>query len=270
MAETPPVNGNGKKVVRVMICVPNEGHTLPEAYDNRLAWAIHIGGLQLASHLGIKEYDGIKYDYPDGTEFKFYWGSVGRVLTPLARERLTEFALAANVDRILMIDDDMIIPMDLFERLYKHQVDIVGALAFMRVPPHQPVIFKFDEGWDPQQRLEYFVCNTIKNYPKNKLVQCDAVGFGAVLLKTDYIKKMQPPYFMSTTRMGEDILHCQKAAKVGAKVYMDTSLKIGHIGIPKVIWEEDYEREFKTDELRKTHGDWTGTEAEARELCRAA
>ena len=269
MDTTPPLNGKAKKIVQVMVCVPSEGHTLPEAYSNRIKFGIHLGVLQLASHLGIKEYDGAKYDYPEGTEFKFYWGCVGRVLTPLARERLTEFALAANVDYILMIDDDMIVPMDLFEKLYRHNVDIVAPLAFMRVPPHQPVMFKFDEGWDPQQRLDYFICNTVKNYPKNKLVRCDAVGFGAALLKTDYIKKMEPPYFMSTTKQGEDILHCHKAAKVGAKVYMDTSTQIGHLGIPKVIWEADYEREFGT-QMRETHGDWTGTEKEARELTRAA
>ena len=58
-----------------MFCVPNEGHTLPEAYDNRIQFGIHLGGLQIASHFGIKEYDGWKYDYPEDVEFKFHWAS---------------------------------------------------------------------------------------------------------------------------------------------------------------------------------------------------
>ena len=87
-----------KKIVKVQISIPNEGHTPVEGYDNRICFGFHLGGLQLASHLGIKEYEGMKYDYPDDVEFKFYWSSIGRVLTPLARERLAEFALETKKD----------------------------------------------------------------------------------------------------------------------------------------------------------------------------
>ena len=51
-----------------------------------------------------------------------------------------------EADYILFIDDDMICPPDLFERLYKHQKDIVAALAFTRYPPHKPVIYKLTKG----------------------------------------------------------------------------------------------------------------------------
>ena len=168
--------GNGKKrIIKVQVSVPNEGHTLPEAYDNRICFGIHLGGLQLASHLGLKEYDGMKYEYPDNIEFKFYMASIGRVLTPLARERLAEFSVEAKMDYMLFIDDDMVLPMNMFEKLFRHNVDIVGALAFMRMPPHSPVIYRVNEGYDPLQRLDYYETHVIKNYPKDKLVECDAV-----------------------------------------------------------------------------------------------
>ena len=52
---------------------------------------------------------------------------------------------------------------------------------------------------------------------------------------------MKRPFFMSTSPTGEDILFCYKAKKeVGARIFMDTSVKLGHIGSPKVIWEDDY------------------------------
>jgi len=218
----------------------------------------HLGTLQLASHLGIHEYDGVRYEFPDDVEYKFHFGSVGRVLTPLARERLTEFAIMGGVDYMLHIDSDMIVPMDMFEKLIRHKVDIVAPLAFMRRAPHYPVIYSIDEGWDSQKKMEYYVCNNIKNYPKNKLVECDAVGFGAALIDMKVVKKMKKPFFMSTTSAGEDIWFCSKAKRIGAKVFMDTSIQLGHVVDPQVVWEKDYEREFEVEKMRKTHGDWKG------------
>jgi len=258
-------NGS-KKVIRVMLCVPNEGHTLPEAYDNRIQMGFHLGGLQVASHFGIKEYDGVKYDYPEGVEYKFHWASVGRVLTQLARERLTEWALAGKCDYMLHIDDDMICPIDMFEKLVRHNVDVIAPLAFMRMKPHLPVIYRLEEGWDAMAKQEYYVTHVIKNYPKNQLVECDAVGFGAALIKMDVVKKMKPKYFMSTTGSGEDLFFCKKARDVGARIFMDTNVKLGHLGLPPIIEEKDYEKEFRTKDWDKQNNIWAGKE---RELTRA-
>jgi hypothetical protein len=251
-------NGN-KKIVTVQISIPNEGHTPIEGYDNRICMGFHLGGLQLASHIGIKEYDGLKYEYPDGVEFKFYWSSIGRVLTPLARERLAEWAIETKVDYMLFIDDDMICPMDLFEKLYRHDVDVVAPLAFMRMPPHSPVMYRVEDGYDPLQRMEYYTTHVVKNYPKNRLVECDAVGFGAALIKTDVLRRMPQPWFMSTTRSGEDLWFCYKAKKdAGARIFMDTSVKLGHIGMAPIIEEKDYEEHNNVGEHRKVYGDWMG------------
>src|SRR6185503_9731308 len=74
-----------KKVIKVAIGIPNEGMTLPEPYGNRLLMMFHLGALQLASRNGIKEYEGVPFDYPEGVEYQFFYSRVGRVLTPLAR-----------------------------------------------------------------------------------------------------------------------------------------------------------------------------------------
>lgn len=249
-----------KRIVKVQISIPNEGHTECEAYANRLLMCFHLGMLQLASKLGVKEYEGIKFDYPDDVVFEFIWSTVGRVLTPIARERLTEWAIAGGVDYIFMIDDDMICPMDLFEKLFKHNVDVVAPLAFTRRAPHYPVIYRVLEGYDNMTHQAYFVNKQINNYPKDTLVECDAVGFGAALIKMDVIKKMTRPYFMSTTAAGEDIWFCRQAKRSGARIYMDTATKLGHMGMAPIITEVDYEREFKTDEYRKEQGEYKAKE----------
>ena len=83
--------------------------------------------------------------------------------------------------------------------------------------------------------------------PKDTLTECDAVGFGGVMIKMDLIKKMRPPYFFSTTGSGEDIYFCTKAKKeANARVFMDTRVKLGHLGSPKLI-DEDYFKKWVKD-----------------------
>ena len=85
--------------------------------------------------------------------------------------------------------------------------------------------------------------NFVKNYPKDTLVECDAVGFGAVLINMEIVRTMKPPYFFSTTGSGEDIYFCMKARQeAGARVFMDTRVKLGHIGSPNIIDEEYFTR----------------------------
>lgn len=234
---------NTGKPVKVGICIPNEGITLVEAYDNHLQFACHIGKIAAQS--------------PD--KFEFRWGSVGRVLTPVARERLTEFAMEHNMDFMLQIDNDMLIPEDLFERLYdtmvKYNADVVAPLAFMRHEPHYPVLYRTREGYDPVAKKPYFEREFVKNYPKDSVVECDAVGFGSALVRMSMVRKMKRPWFMSTTGAGEDIWFCKCAKEeAGARIFMDTRIKLGHLGVAPVIDEEYYDK-YSGNEHRKVYGD---------------
>lgn len=226
-----------------MVCIPNEGHVVSEAYDNRLHFAFHLG----------------RYEAMNPEEYEFSWGTIGRVLTPLARERLCEYAQASGMDLILMIDDDMVIPFDMFERLHKTMVetgaDIVAPLAFMRNAPHYPVIYRVTEGYDPIAHKPFFERHFVKNYPKDTVVECDAVGFGSALIKVSLVNRMRKPYFMSTTGAGEDIWFCYSAKKeAGAKIVMDTRVKLGHFGNQQLVTEETYEEHNKVSDLRKVYG----------------
>lgn len=216
--------------IRVMVGIPNEGHTQAESYYNRLMLAFHLGKLEAETG-----------------KFQFYWATAGRMFTPLAREKLVESALEVDAEYVFMMDDDMLTPIDLFERLYRHDVDLVAPLAFARTPPYSAVIYRVREGYDPVSRQEYFVNEWVRNYPKDKLVECDAVGFGSVLFKTSILKKMQAPYFMSSCGLGEDILFCHRARKSGAKIFMDTTTKLGHLTHPIVV-DEQFSEDFTSRE----------------------
>lgn len=225
---------------KVAMAIPSEGHTLPEAYDNHLLLSFHLGSLQ---EKWKNEQRPIQYE--------FYWFTVGRLLTAYAREKLVERALEGGMDYIFMYDDDMILPIDTVEHLLidmekKPEIGILAPLAFMRNPPHYAVIYTTIDGYDQQTHRPYYINNFAKKYPKDALVECDAVGFGAVLINMEIVRKMKPPYFMSTTGSGEDIYFCNKAKQeVGARVFMDTRVKLGHIGSPKIIDEDYFEKWVK-------------------------
>ena len=243
-----------KRIVKVLMGIPDEGHTLCESYDNRLAMAIHMGTIQVCSKLGLKEYEGMKIDLPDDVEVQFSLGIVGQIFPALARETIAKYAVEGGFDYLFMIDDDMLAPVDLFERLYKHQKDIVAALAFTRNAPHKPVIYKLSKGFDSVSGKRYFVNYVMLDYPKDTLVECDAVGFGAVLIKVDVLRNMPKPWFMTTSGAGEDIHFCHQAGEYNYKIYMDTATKLGHLGYPKVVTEEVYEQESNREELKKIYG----------------
>lgn len=223
-----------KTIKKVAISIPSEGHTLPEAYDNHLVLSFHLGRLQEQWKQEERE-----------IQYEFYWYTAGRLLTALAREKLVQEALNAGMDYIFMYDDDMLLPIDTVERLLtdmeEHpEMDIVAPLAFMRNPPHYAVIYTTIEGFDQESHQPYFINNFVKDYPKDTLVECDAVGFGGVLIKMDLVKKLKPPYFFSTTGSGEDIYFCMKSRnEAGARIFMDTRVKLGHLSAPKII-DEDY------------------------------
>lgn len=226
------------KKVAVGICL--KGHTPPESYHDRM---------MMAFNLGIYETEQRLVNHP--VQYQFMWFSAGEIFVAFARDQLAKMAVDHGCDYLFMVDDDMLCPPDLFYQLVHHNVDIVAPLAFTRNPPHNPVMFSVKEGWDTVAKSEYYITHPVKSYPRNKLVECDAVGFGAVLIKTEVIKKVPTPWFMSTSPTGEDILFCNKAKKMGAKVFMDTSIKLGHLGRPNVITEEYADEYNKTDEKER-------------------
>jgi hypothetical protein len=248
-------SGMAKKIIRVLLGIPTKGNTDPEAYDNRLEMAIHLGNLQTLSQLGKKEYCGTKYDIPDGVEYQFSLSTIGEVFVAYAREQMARTVVNEGFDYLFMIDDDMIAPPDLFEKLIKHDVDIIAPLAFMRFFPHKPVIYNIAEGYDDITKQYFYQNYVVERYPKKQLVECDAVGFGAVLINARCFKEMKQPWMMVMSGAGEDIHFCHCARKAGFKVYMDTSVQLAHLGSRKKITEATYELAVNNDKEREEKGD---------------
>lgn len=268
--------------IKVLIAIPNMGYTQVEAYGNRLMNFMQMGNMQTERDTFYKFAEILEGAAPEKKEqilgtylekharhiqkmgdelFEFWFINIGRIFTPAAREEAAKKALEKEMDYIFFVDDDMIVPDDLFLRLYRHHkiADVVCPLAFTRNEPYKPVMYASVEGYDAVNRADYFINNVVMNYPKNKLVEVDACGFGAALVKTSILKKITPPYFMCSEGTGEDILFCYKVRKSGGRVFMDTTFNIGHLGHPQVITEEfvDKYRNSVDSENTKRYGEFT-------------
>ena len=133
-----------KKIIKVLVGIPTKGNTDPEAYDNRLEMFMHLGNLQTLSAKGEKEYCGVEYDIPDGVEYQFSLSTIGDVFVAYARQQMAYTAVNNGFDYLLMIDDDMICPPDLFEKLLRHNVDVVG---FGSVLIKVEILEKLEKPW---------------------------------------------------------------------------------------------------------------------------
>jgi hypothetical protein len=231
-------------ILKVAVSIPNESFISVSAYDNHLLVANHLGKCEMIW----------KYDKRDPC-YEFGWFTTGRLFTSFAREKLAENAIKQGYDFLLMMDNDMLYPINfveaMLEDMEKHpEIDVLAPLAFLRNPPHYPVMYSVTEGYDGDLNQDYFINKFVKNYPRDKLVECDAVGFGAVLIKTSLLKKMKSPYFFSTSGVGEDIWFCHKAKKeANARVFMDTRIKLAHLG-NNIVVDEAYR-----DKFIKEHGE---------------
>jgi hypothetical protein len=236
-----------EKVYKVLVGIPLKGHTPAQSYHARMLMWKHLGGKE-----------AVDFYEKRSPRYLFSLGAIGEILVPFARERLADSAVEMGCDYLFMVDDDMLAPDDLFYKLVAHDKDICAALAFTRNPDHKPVIYQEISGYDPVTNCSYSLPKFVLNYPRNSLVQCDAVGFGAVLIKTEVLKKVPKPWFFGMEGTGEDVAFCYKARKVGCEVWMDTSIKLGHLGAPVVVTEEysDAWNKLTEDQKQKMYGSY--------------
>lgn len=227
-------------VKKVAVQVPNESYIQSLAYDNHMVQLMRLGAWE----------ERMKWEKRP-IRYEFYFYSTGRLLTQMAREKLIRVARDQGMDYIMQFDDDMLLPTDYFKDMLETMegnphINVLGALAFMRTAPHYPVLYTVTQGFDGIRNQDYYFNQNVKRYPKDTLVECDAVGFGGVCIDMNFVReKMTEPYFMSTTQTGEDIWFCVQAKEAGARIFMNTKIKMGHIMNPEVMDEEEFEKWIK-------------------------
>jgi len=154
-----------------------------------------------------------------------------------AREKLAEIALSLNAKYIFWVDTDVIPPTDVIQRLMRHKISFVSGLYARRYHPcwnEMLVKAKNEKGEDG------YISIPEGGYEKGSLVQCDAVGFGCVLMETDMLKDMEKPWFKWSEHSAirgnsEDFYFCRRAKQAGYKIWVDTSVVCRHMGPIRIL-----------------------------------
>jgi hypothetical protein len=167
-------------------------------------------------------------------------------------------ANGAHGDYIFFVDDDVLPPMNVIEKLYSHNKDIVSGLYFARREPFFPQIYEKTKVKGKEESGRY---DAIFDIPQDKLIEVDACGGGCMLIKADVFDKLEAPLFQSIPgtekrlHVGEDFFFCKKAKEAGYKIYCDTSIQCKHIAtayITEEYWNASKERIYQ---LKKQLGE---------------
>ena len=145
-----------------------------------------------------------------------------------ARNFFAELALKHDATHIFMMDSDMSYTgEDMLLRLLDADRDIVAPLFMRRTEPFDILAMRTAS---PGK----YASITVKEERSGKIVEIDATGFGAVLIKTALLRDMKFPYFHWETFKGahlpEDLNFCRKVKRAGGRIFVDTSIHLDHIG----------------------------------------
>jgi GT2 family glycosyltransferase len=176
---------------------------------------------------------------------------------PAQRELIARRALEREADRLLMVDDDMVLPPDTLTKLSSvldadPRCALAGALYYSR-DGFRPMAV---DRWDAND-------TTTANVPAfdREPVAVDGVGFGCVLLRLDALQSMKPPYFAaqvylepSASRVrvcNEDYLFCARLRSLNYRVVLHAGVRSGHYDrATGVVFPQQWEDASVTNQAR--------------------
>jgi glycosyltransferase involved in cell wall biosynthesis len=177
----------------------------------------------------------------------------------LAQQR-NECVQRMQGDWLMFIDDDMIFPPSAIRTLVETQrkfdstIDMLGGLCFQRGAPYQPTMYVRDPESGQYQFREV--------WDDDAAVEVDASGMAFMLIHKRVFDRIlrhrtgesfptyeerlgmpPPPFFTWGGEFGEDFKFCQDAKAAGCRIFVDTSVEIGHLG-EHIITKETFLREL--------------------------
>jgi len=154
------------------------------------------------------------------------------------RNDLVQKAMMCDCTHIWMTDTDQVYPQDTLMRLLEHDKKIVAAKVHRRTAPYDPILLRGNiNNYDIVSDEEW-------SKDGGQLIEVDATGFGSVLLDMEVFETIARPWFVFDlynwdTPLGEDVGFYIKAKEAGYRVWVDCSIKVGHLS-RMAITEESY------------------------------
>ena len=173
-------------------------------------------------------------------EYSFQTGT----MLAMNRENLARSFLKTSCQYLLYIDADIAFSAKDIFTLLASQVDVVSGIYRLRTPVpkgHHKIPIRLVGG----QWLD--LINDKKEDSVDELLECEEVPGGLLMIRRQVIEKMYDriPYIFnqSFTRstlgqaisieedfVGEDVHFCNVWRDMGGKIYVNTNVRVGHIG----------------------------------------
>lgn len=208
-----------------------------------------VNSFVYASH--IKFFTNLKLAHP---EDQFVFFTPYRMAIDSMRNAAAKIALDHKCDYLMFIDDDVIIKPETYGVLKNADKDVIMALTYIRGYPFAPMFFKaFQRVVDTQGTVKEFL-TTYDDYEEHiddkGMVKCAAVGFSCVLIKTDLIRAVAPPWFITGPNHTEDVYFCNKARYTldpEPEIYCHTKIPTSHVMMADAV------SEFNVKQLRELY-----------------
>ncbi|MBS3095528.1 hypothetical protein J4231_02520 [Candidatus Woesearchaeota archaeon] len=197
---------------------------------------------QYASAIKSMSYDNFDVLLVDNSKGNSYFRAIKSQGLPVVKVPYTESAkqrivdsrniirrkvLDCDYDYFLSLEQDVIPPKDVIQRLIRHDKGIVSGVYFTYQKDKaielglRPVLYKKSGTNSLKVMLE-------RDVLKPRLIEVGACGLGCVLIRKDILKNIR--FRFSKDFEGfDDVWFCYDAFNLGFKVYADTSVKCKHL-----------------------------------------
>lgn len=198
----------------------------------------------------------VGYYKSKGIDFKLY-EMMSESGDPVeTRARLVDRMMGSH---IFFLDSDSRPDKDCLVRLLEADKDFVAAPMVQQGYPHLTNVFTKVHG----ENFEAWRIGRHFHEPDvlmGKIMECDAHGFGGVLLKREVFDDIRPPWFnriahfiFPVKNYGHDISFCIRAKEAGIPIFTHFGAKVRHATV-SYLWLDNHIEAFQMDpNLQNTH-----------------
>lgn len=163
-----------------------------------------------------------------------------------ARNRIAQKALDMNVDYVLMVDNDVVLPADAVVKLLEKPVDVcLGYYAHRdtdNIYRGRTCVCKL--GWFNYPLESEYTAQEIQDLKDggSRKIQIHGGGMGCAMIKTDVFRRINYPWYDWVNyndehrgMLSEDLYFCEQCKNTGIPIYTDVRVGCGHM-MRRVQW----------------------------------
>lgn len=162
----------------------------------------------------------------------------------MARNKIVRLALDRNVDYVLMVDNDVVLPQDTIKNLLDDPKDVClgyyahrgkdnrynGRSCVCRLRDENGVLYS---NYPLESEYTAEELHSLRSEGEYK-VRIHGGGSGCAFVRVDVYRKLAYPWYRwvlyrSGKILGEDLYFCESCKKIGIPVWTDTRVECGHI-----------------------------------------